>query len=281
MENADLFETLYISFTLIFRITTSSVVQVKGVVKKQIQEELEFMSSNPHGVNDKLSQQLQTAINSHKHATERPPLTRTEARDLLKKFEKLEKETKKKYATAEAMNYLFDKLDDDGSGFLEIDEVYNACQEHFPLLNSIPALMKAFKACLPDRNGEVVLNTSGMISACVGDAWVARHEFVDFFTSLQYFNRIYQILSINDTKPGLEVDFNEFQQALKAVGYKSNEVVLMAEFERLISGNDVINIESVEKTSEGTKTNVNSFGVDSNKRIDFDVMCQWYIFVGV
>ena len=100
-------------------------------------------------------------------------------------------------ATKELRTKLWRGLDFNGNGIVSLAEIDKWVVERYPLLNSKPALMRAYKkTTLKDGNG---------------DDWVQRREFIKLLRNLFYFNRVYLVFDEIDTDDDRRIDLTEFK----------------------------------------------------------------------
>jgi len=93
---------------------------------------------------------------------------------------------------------LWRSLDFNGNGIVSLAEIDKWVVERYPLLNSKPALMRAYKkTTLKDGNG---------------DDWVQRNEFIKLLRNIFYFNRVYMVFDDIDTDDDRRIDLSEFER---------------------------------------------------------------------
>lgn len=117
--------------------------------------------------------------------------------NLIIRINALEDQIRADTKTKELRTKLWRGLDFNGNGIVSLAEIDKWVVERYPLLNSKPALMRAYKkTTLKDGNG---------------DDWVQRREFIKLLRNLFYFNRVYLVFDEIDTDDDRRIDLTEFK----------------------------------------------------------------------
>lgn len=127
---------------------------------------------------------------------------------LIDKLNELEDKIKTDTATKKQRTKLWRTLDYNGNGIVSLAEIDKWVIERYPLLNSKPALMRAYKkTTLKDGNG---------------DDWVQRREFIKLIRNLFYFNRLYLVFDNIDKDDDRRIDINEFKSGFSVLKLDNN-----------------------------------------------------------
>jgi len=140
--------------------------------------------------------------------------------ELVTKLNALEDTIRADTKTKSLRTALWRSLDFNGNGIVSLAEIDKWVVERYPLLNSKPALMRAYKkTTLKDGNG---------------DDWVQRREFIKLLRNLFYFNRVYLVFDEIDTDDDRRIDLEEFKKGFECLNmsgdYKAETV--FAEIDR-------------------------------------------------
>lgn len=128
--------------------------------------------------------------------------------DLIGKINALEDQIRADTKTKDLRTALWRGLDFNGNGIVSLAEIDKWVVERYPLLNSKPALMRAYKkTTLKDGNG---------------DDWVQRREFIKLLRNIFYFNRVYLVFDSIDTDDDRRIDIDEFRAGFPLLGLKMN-----------------------------------------------------------
>jgi len=106
------------------------------------------------------------------------------------------------------------RLDYNGNGFVSLAEIDKLVEEHWPLLNNKPALMRAYKATIRG-----------------GDSYVHKGEFKHLLRNLLYFNKAWAIFAGLDTDSDRRLDFTEFRNAGAQLGLRLPPAEAREEFD--------------------------------------------------
>ena len=128
------------------------------------------------------------------------------------------------------------QMSDNHSTLAEIDKFVVA---KYPLLNSKPALIRAYKRTLSKEAGGD------------GDDWVEKKEFALLLKNLIFYNRLFAAFDDVDSGDDRRVDLKEFQSGLKYVGMSLSAAESEAEF------------KEIDKNGGG--------------QVLFDEFCEWYL----
>jgi len=124
------------------------------------------------------------------------------------KINALEDQIRLDTASKELRTKLWRGLDFNGNGIVSLAEIDKWVVERYPLLNSKPALMRAYKkTTLKDGNG---------------DDWVQRREFIKLLCNLFYFNRVYLVFDEIDTDDDRRIDLEEFKTGFDCLNMSSD-----------------------------------------------------------
>ena len=124
------------------------------------------------------------------------------------KINALEDQIRLDTASKELRTKLWRGLDFNGNGIVSLAEIDKWVVERYPLLNSKPALMRAYKkTTLKDGNG---------------DDWVQRREFIKLLRNLFYFNRVYLVFDEIDTDDDRRIDLEEFKNGFECLNMSAD-----------------------------------------------------------
>lgn len=134
-------------------------------------------------------------------------------------FDALEVKFKGFMADKEQLRAQWKKLDFNGNGNVSLAEIDKWIVEQYPLLNSKPALMRAYKKTTI-KDGD-------------GDAWVERKEFLALLRNLFYFNRIFKVFDAIDTGDDRRIDLAEFKKGCGRLNFLLSDEEAAAEFAKI------------------------------------------------
>jgi Ca2+-binding EF-hand superfamily protein len=138
------------------------------------------------------------------------------------KFKEAEATIKAAMNDAKELKSYWKQMDFNGNGIVSLAEIDKFVVEKFPVLNSKPAIMRAYKkTTLKDGDG---------------DAWVEKKEFPAFLRNLLYFNCLFDAFDQIDTDDDRRVDFDEFKKGLKVLDMNMDDENIQIEF-NLMDGN--------------------------------------------
>lgn len=128
---------------------------------------------------------------------------------LIAKINALEDQIRLDTATKESRTQLWRSLDFNGNGIVSLAEIDKWVVERYPLLNSKPALMRAYKkTTLKDGDG---------------DDWVQRREFIKLLRNLFYFNRVFLVFDNIDTDDDRRIDLDEFKTGFDVLNMEGQD----------------------------------------------------------
>ena len=128
--------------------------------------------------------------------------------EFITKLNTLEDQIRVDTKTKKLRTALWRGLDFNGNGIVSLAEIDKWVVERYPLLNSKPALMRAYKkTTLKDGNG---------------DDWVQRIEFIKLLRNIFYFNRIYLVFDTIDTDDDRRIDLEEFRAGFNVLNLQGN-----------------------------------------------------------
>lgn len=136
---------------------------------------------------------------------------------LINNLNELENKIRAETKTKALRTRLWNSLDFNGNGIVSLAEIDKWVVERYPLLNSKPALMRAYKkTTLKDGNG---------------DAWVQRNEFIKLLRNLFYFNRVYLVFSEIDSDNDRRIDLDEFKAGFKLLKLDADASTVFTEID--------------------------------------------------
>eukprot|EP00045_Choanoeca_perplexa_P010618 m.109156 g.109156 ORF g.109156 m.109156 type:complete len:772 (-) comp15337_c0_seq4:117-2432(-) len=135
------------------------------------------------------------------------------------KFQALEAEFASLVTNKRQLLSLWRALDYNGNNIVSLAEVDKLVVERYPLLDSKPALMRAFKqTTLKDGDG---------------DAWVERAEFPALLRNIFIFNKLFTVFDKLDSDQDDRLDLDEFRKGAVHAGLKLSPEQLTQEFQRI------------------------------------------------
>lgn len=138
--------------------------------------------------------------------------------ELITKINALEDQIRADCKTAKGRRSLWRGLDFNGNGIVSLAEIDKFVVERYPLLNSKPALMRAYKkTTLKEGNG---------------DDWVQRNEFVKLLRNIFYFNRVYLVFDEIDTDDDRRIDLDEFKTGFDTLKMEQDAETVFTEIDR-------------------------------------------------
>jgi Ca2+-binding EF-hand superfamily protein len=138
--------------------------------------------------------------------------------ELITKLNALEDNIRADTKTKTLRTALWQSLDFNGNGIVSLAEIDKWVVERYPLLNSKPALMRAYKkTTLKDGDG---------------DAWVERKEFIKLLRNLFYFNRVFIVFDNIDTDDDRRIDLEEFKTGFEVLNLDADAEKVFTEIDR-------------------------------------------------
>jgi Ca2+-binding EF-hand superfamily protein len=134
------------------------------------------------------------------------------------KFNALEKDVCALVRDPAAIRDLWRACDFNGNGKCSLAEVDKMIVERFPLLDSKPALMRAFQ------------RTTSRTGGGDGDDWVEKHEFRALLRNIFYFNKLWHVFSQIDSGHDRRINFGEFRASLHMLKLHLDDDEAEAEF---------------------------------------------------
>lgn len=158
----------------------------------------------------------------------------------LKALNQAENQINKTVLHADRLSELWHQIDLHNYGGASLEDIAIAMAELYPVLDSYPALLRAYRHVINSTGGEK------------GDDWVDRGEIGPFMTSLLLHNRLYAAFPGSNDFDDRVVTFFDFSRGLPMLGWSLSEQDAEQEF------------RSVDVNLQG--------------KVHFNEFCSWYLF---